>query len=263
MIVLQYFGRQLLSFLAYLGQLAHLCGEIAYSLFRGQRRWKQLSKQVVEIGFDSQPIVLVTGAFTGAILSAQSLYQFELLNMETGAGGLVAVAMLRELGPTITAMMLSGRVGSAMAAEIGTMKVTDQIEALRSMAIHPIDYLVSPRFVAMVVSVPLLIAESAALGMAASYMVGVFIFGVDKDYWNHQLDNYVDMADFIVALTKGCVFGIIIVIVSCHQGLRTKNGAVGVGLATTKAMVYSCLGVLILNFFLTLLLQHFFPVAVT
>jgi phospholipid/cholesterol/gamma-HCH transport system permease protein len=255
----QAIGRSALGFIDYLGQLGFLIQEIFISLTRGQRRWQQMWEQVAEIGARSQLVVCVTGAFTGAVLAAQTLFQFKLFGLETAAGGLVSVAMLRELGPSITGLMLAGRVGSAMAAEIGTMKVTEQVDALRSMAVHPIDYLVTPRILAMIISVPLLIAESAALGMIASYVVGVGVFKVEAAYWVDNMIKYVDLADVAIALIKGLSFGLLIVIISCHQGLKASNGAVGVGRGTTDAMVFSSLAILVVNFFLTLLMQIFFP----
>ena len=252
-------GRLVLDFLAYLGELAGLVGQIAESLAVGPKRWRQFINQIAEIGYRSQPVVIVTGAFTGAVLSAQSLFQFQLFNVESLAGALVSVAMLRELGPTITALMLAGRVGSAMAAEIGTMKVTEQLDALRSMAVLPVDFLVTPRLLAMIVSVPLLIAEAAAFGILASYLVGVHTFQVPAVYWNFNVERYTDDSDIIIAMVKGLSFGILIVIISCHQGLRASNGAVGVGRGTTNAMVYSSLAILIVNFFLSLLMQLIFP----
>lgn len=255
----QAIGRSALSFLNYLGELGFLIREIFISITRGQRRWKQMWEQVAEIGARSQIVVCVTGAFTGAVLAAQTLFQFKLFGLETATGGLVSVAMLRELGPSITGLMLAGRVGSAMAAEIGTMKVSEQIDALRSMAVHPIDYLVTPRVLAMVISIPLLIAESAGLGMIASYVVGVVVFKVEPAYWIDNMERYVELADVAIALIKGLCFGILIVIISCHQGLKASNGAVGVGRGTTDAMVYSSLAILIVNFFLTLLMQILFP----
>lgn len=257
--IFQATGRLALSFVNYLGQLGQLSGEIFSSLTKGQKRFRQMWAQVAEIGARSQVVVGVTGAFTGAVLAAQALFQFKLFGLESAAGGLVAIAMLRELGPTITALMLAGRVGSAMAAEIGTMKVTEQIDALRSMAVHPIDYLVTPRFLAMLISVPILIAESAALGILFSWIVGVGVFNVESAYWNDRIQTYIDFTDPTIALVKGLSFGVIIVIISCDQGLKAKNGAVGVGQGTTRAMVYSSLAILIVNFFLTLLMQIIFP----
>ena len=206
MTIFQAIGRVLLTFINYLGQLGLLTREIFFSLRKGQRRWGKMWEQVAEIGARSQIVVGVTGAFTGAVLAAQTLFQFKLFGLETAAGGLVSVAMLRELGPTITGLMMAGRVGSAMAAEIGTMKVTEQIDALRSMAVNPVDYLVTPRFLAMLISVPLLIAESAALGMVASYIVGVGVFHVEYSYWIDNMKNYVDLTDPTISLTKGLFF---------------------------------------------------------
>jgi len=257
--IFQATGHLVLSFINYLGELGLLVAEIFTSLTRGQKRWKQMWAQVAEIGARSQVVVCVTGAFTGAVLAAQTLFQFKLFGLETATGGLVSVAMLRELGPSITGLMLAGRVGSAMAAEIGTMKVTEQIDALRSMAVHPVDYLVTPRVLAMIISIPLLIAESAALGMIASYVVGVGVFKVESAYWIANMRTYVDLPDIIIAVTKGLAFGFLIVIISCDRGLKASNGAVGVGRGTTEAMVYSSLAILVVNFFLTLIMQIIFP----
>jgi phospholipid/cholesterol/gamma-HCH transport system permease protein len=179
--------------------------------------------------------------------------------METGAGALVSVAMLRELGPSITALMLAGRVGASMAAEIGTMKVTEQVDALRSMGVHPVDYLVTPRLIAMLLAMPLLIGESAALGILASVAVGTGPFNVNAAYWMNQMGKYTDLSDILIALIKGLVFGVLIVCISCHQGMKASDGAVGVGKSTTRAMVYSALAILIVNFFLTLLMNVIFP----
>ena len=252
-------GHLVLGLFSYLGELSGLVGQTCESILRGKKRWRQVLVQIAEIGYRSQPVVIVTGAFTGAVLAAQSLFQFALFNVESLGGALVSVAMLRELGPTITGLMLAGRVGSSMAAEIGTMKVTEQIDALRSMAVHPIDFLVTPRVIAMLISMPLLIAESAAFGILASYIVGVHAFHVPAVYWNANVVNYTDYTDISIAMIKGTVFGVLLVLISCHQGLRAKDGAVGVGRGTTQAMVYSSLAILIVNFFLSLLMQEFFP----
>ncbi len=257
-----FLGKATLSFFNYLGDLAMLVAEICISIRSSQPRWRQVWKQIAEIGARSQVVVCVTGAFTGAVLAAQTLFQFKLFRLETMGGSLVGVAMLRELGPTITGLMLAGRVGSAMAAEIGTMKVTEQIDALRSMAVHPVDFLVTPRMIAMIVSIPLLIAQSAALGIIASYIVGVGIFQVESAYWNYNVALYLDLSDISIAMIKGLAFGMLIVIISCDRGLKASNGAVGVGRGTTEAMVFSALAILVVNFFLTLLMQIIFPAQV-
>ena len=243
----------------YLGELVFLLGEIITSIFRGKFRGQQFLEQIAEIGFRSLPVVLITGGFTGAVLAAQSLFQFKLVNMETAGGGLVSASMFRELGPTITALMLAGRVGSSIAAEIGTMKVSEQIDALRSMSVHPIDYLVTPRFLAIIISSPILVISSCGFAILTSYIVGVNLFGIDAPYWNHHVQDFTGLDDMTIALCKGFCFGVLIVVISCHQGLKATNGAVGVGRGTTKAMVYSSLAILVINFFLSLLMQKIFP----
>lgn len=251
-------GRLFLAFLAYLGGLGGLARQVGESLVRGRPRWSAFFRQIIEIGHRSQPVVIITGAFTGAVLAAQSLFQLSALSMETTAAAVVSVAMLRELGPVITGLMLAGRVGASMAAEIGTMQVTEQVDALRSMDVHPVDYLVTPRILAMLVSMPLLIAESAAFGIVASVWVGLS-FNVSKPYWLDQMNRYTDLTDLTFAMTKGLTFGLLIVIISCDQGLRATRGAVGVGQGTTRAMVFSSLAILVFNFFLTMLLNLVFP----
>jgi len=253
-------GRPLLGLLDYLGELCILTGQIVESLLRGKKRWNLLIEQMVEIGFRSQPVVIITGAFVGAVLAAQGLFQLSGLKMESMGGALVSVGMLRELGPTLTGIMLAGRVGASMSAEIGTMKVTEQVDALRSMSVHPIDYLVTPRLTAMVISVPLLITEAAAFGIASSWLVGTQAFGVSEAWWTYHTTDHTELADIYIALIKGFVFGILIVLISCHQGLKASHGAVGVGKGTTRAMVFSSLAILICNFFLTMLLNIFFPI---
>jgi len=260
---LSYIGTPILNFLIYLGELCTLVVDVTKSLLIGRFRWNQLFKQIVEIGFKSQTVVIITGIFVGSVLTAQALFQMRQFKMETMGGALVGVGMLRELGPTITGLMLSGRVGAAMAAEIGTMKVSEQIDALRSMDVHPIDYLVTPRFIAMAISIPLLIAESVGFGILASIYIGTQIFHVPFGYWEFHLVEHTELIDIIISMIKGGAFGMIIVIISCHQGLKASNGAVGVGQGTTKAMVFSSLAILITNFFLTMLLNYFFPLSLT
>lgn len=252
-------GGAALALLGYLGQLVFLAQEVCISLVKGPIRWRQVIAQILEIGYRSQPVILVTGAFTGAVLTAQAMFQFQQVGMANAGGALVAVAMLRELGPSITALMLAGRIGSGMAAEIGTMQVTEQVDALRSMSVHPIDYLVTPRVIAILISAPLLISESVACGVVASYAVGVMGYDIPAAYWSTHISSYVDYTDIIVALVKGFAFALLIVVISCHQGLNASNGAVGVGRGTTRAMVYSSLAILIVNLLLTLILNMIFP----
>lgn len=255
----QRFGSLCLWFLGYLGQLVNLTRECLTALFKGKIRFRLVGSQIVSIGFGSQLVIIVTGAFTGAVFAAHSYVVFRQVGMETAVGITVSLAMCRELGPVLTGLMLAGRVGASMAAEIGTMKVTEQIDALRAMAVHPVDYLVLPRLLGMIVSVPLLIAESISFGLIASYIVGVRIFEINSAWFNSQLKTQTDLIDIVIGMSKGTVFGLLIVLVSCHQGLIVKHGAVDVGRGTTAAVVLSSLAILITNFFLSMLTNIFFP----
>ncbi len=222
-------------------------------------RWRLFFQQVVEVGFRSQLVVIVTGGFTGAVFAAQTYFQFHRIGMESAVGAVVSVSMFRELGPVLTGLMVAGRVGAAIAAEIGTMKVTEQIDALRALAVHPIDYLVVPRALALVVSMPILVAECCGLGTIAGYFVGTKVLGISEAYYVNTMIKFTGMRDIKMALTKGFAFGILVVFISCHQGLNAKEGAVGVGRAPTEAVVIGSLAILIVNFFLSFALNIFYP----
>ena len=252
-------GRTALSLLQYLGELASLAYETCVSIVVAPVRWRLVARQTVEVGWRSQMVVIVTGAFTGAVLAAQAYFQFSRLGMKSAVGSMVAVSMFRELAPVLTGLMVSGRVGAAVAAEIGTMKVTEQIDALRALGVHPTDYLVVPRVLALLVSMPLLVAECCAVSILAGYVLGVHVLGISGPYYVLNMMRYAGARDIKMAMTKGFVFGIVIVFIACHQGLNTKNGAVGVGRAPTEAVVIGSLAVLILNFFLTFALNMVFP----
>ncbi len=255
-------GRAVLAFMHYVGGVSMLAAETVAALFVSKIRWRLVLFQIVELGFRSQPVVAVTGAFTGAVFAAQTFFQFRNLGMESAVGALVSVSMCRELGPVLTGLMLAGRVGAAMSAEIGTMKVTEQIDALRALAVHPVDYLVLPRAIAMTIAVPLLVAECIGFGIAAGYFVAVEMLGVQGPYYIDNMIKYTKGRDPLVGSGKGFVFGLLIVFIACYQGLQAKNGAVGVGRATTESVVNGSLAILISNFFLTMFVNIFFPAGV-
>lgn len=252
-------GRIVLSLIQYLGELAALAYETGQSLVVSKLRVRLFVRQLFEVGWRSQLVVIVTGMFTGAVLTAQTYFQFSKLGMKSAVGSVVAVALFRELGPVLTGLMVAGRVGASIAAEIGTMKVTEQIDALRSLGVHPIDYLVVPRVLALLCSMPLLVAESIGLGIIASYTVGTRLLDISAPYYVSNMLRYAGPRDIKMALVKGFVFAVIIALVSCHQGLHTKQGAVGVGRAPTEAVVICSLAILIINFFLTFALNIIFP----
>ena len=257
--LIAHLGRTVLALLRYAGGVTLLAGETVRALFISPIRWSIIFRQIMEVGYRSQPVVMITGGFTGAVFAAQTFFQFRVLGMESAVGAVVSVSMCRELGPVLTGLMLAGRVGASMSAEIGTMKVTEQIDALRALAVHPVDYLVAPRALAMLFSVPLLAGECIGFGIGAGYFVAVVLLGVQGPYYIDNMIKYLYPKDVMMGLIKGFVFGVLIVFISCYEGLNTREGAVGVGRSTTQAVVTGSLAILISNFFLTMLLNIFFP----
>jgi phospholipid/cholesterol/gamma-HCH transport system permease protein len=252
-------GTPLLAFFQYLGEVVLLAADTFRSIFTHRLRWKLFLNQVVEIGLLSQLLVIITGGFTGAVFSAQAFFQFNNLGMGSAVGAVVSVSLCRELAPVLTALMVAGRVGAAMSAEIGTMKVTEQIDALRALAVYPIDYLVVPRALAMMLSMPLLVAECVAFGIVAGYFVAIYLLGVNGPYYVDNMVHWTRSRDIVMGMTKAFCFALLIVFISCHKGLTAREGAVGVGRATTEAVVNASLAVLIVNFFLTMALNIIFP----
>lgn len=244
--------RFVVDWLEGLGRLAILARESLASLFFVRLAWRDFLYQLYFIGIKSQAVVIITGAFTGMVLAANTYFQFHKVKMDTATLAVVSVSMCDELGPVLTALMVAGRVGAAMAAELGTMKVTEQIDALRTLATHPVDYLVVPRLLASLVSLPLLTIEAMAMGITSGYLVGVFLLGIDPAYLYHNMVTYTKGVDILIGLNKAFVFGGIIAIIGCYKGMTCGEGAEGVGRATTEAVVYASITILITNFFLTL-----------
>ena len=241
-----------------LGEVSLLLAETARS-FRHQRpSWRDFLHQLHFIGVKSQSVVITTGAATGMVLCAQTFLQFHKVKMDTATGAVVSIGMSSELGPVLAALMLTARVGAAMTAELGTMKVTEQIDALRALAAHPVDTLVVPRFLALLASAPLLTAESVVVGILSSWLVGVHLLGIDSAYYLVNMTRYTDAPDVLTGLIKSFVFAAIIAVVGCHMGLTCRGGAEGVGRATTEAVVAASISILVSNFFLTLFLSRLF-----
>jgi len=235
-----------------LGRLTLLTQESIASLFTLKVAWRDLLYQIYFVGVKSQSVVLITGAFTGMVLGAQTYFQFHKVKMDTATLAVVSVSMCSELGPVLTGLMVAGRVGAAIAAEIGTMRVTEQIDALRTLATHPVDYLVVPRLLALHLALPLLTA--IAVGIGSGYLVGVYLLGIDPTYSWYNMLKYTNTSDVVVGLIKAVIFGGIVALVGCYKGMYCGDGAEGVGRATTEAVVYSSITILISNFFLTLTL---------
>jgi phospholipid/cholesterol/gamma-HCH transport system permease protein len=190
-----FIGRSALSSLNYFGELAYLVRDTFLAVFQGKIRWRLVFQQIVQIGYRSQLVAGATGAFTGAVFAAQLYFQMHKFGMDSSVGSVTAIALLRELGPALGGIMVAGRCGAAIAAEIGTMKVTEQVDALRALGVHPIDYLVVPRTLAMMISMPLLIAEACALGILAANFVAINVLNIPEAGYMRNLVNWVDWDD--------------------------------------------------------------------
>ena len=247
-------NRRVQEMLAGLGQFTLLARDTFASLLRFRVKWSEVLFQIYFIGVKSQLVVLVTGAFTGMVLGAQTYFQFHKVKMDTATLAVVGVSLCDELGPVLTALMVAGRVGAAIAAELGTMRVTEQVDALRTLATHPVDYLVVPRVAAGHIALPILTIESICVGIGASYLVCVHLLGIDAAYLWYNLLHFTHDVDVVIAVTKAFIFGGIVALVGCYMGLNCGLGAEGVGRATTEAVVYASISILITNFFLTMLL---------
>lgn len=223
-------------------------------IFRPPLEIREIMKQMQEVGVRSFPVVVITAAFTGMVLALQSFTGFRRFGAETMVGTVVALSMTRELGPVLTGLMVSGRVGSAMAAELGTMRVTEQIDALYTLATNPIKYLIVPRFFAAIIMLPILVIFADIIGILGGYLVSVQILGTNPTLYFQRTWNFLELDDLYIGLLKAFFFGIIIATISCYQGFSTQGGAEGVGRATTQAVVFSSLTILISNYFITALL---------
>ncbi len=227
------------------------------SLFSRPRYWRDTLEQMDAIGVGSLTIVCLTGLFTGMVLTVQSSATLDAFGARTYVGRMVSLSMIRELGPVLTALMVAGRVGSGMAAELGSMAVTQQIDALRSLGTDPIRKLVVPRLIAGLVMLPALTVLSNAVGMIGGYLVASFTLRLATNLYWHSAMDAIGVHDLFMGLFKPFVFGYIIVAVGCYQGLTTTGGTRGVGAATTQSVVVASILVLASDYFLNVLILHF------
>jgi len=252
--VFGYIGSHFMRFLQESGRITMLFGQTIAFIFRPPFDVREPLSQMEEIGVRSIPVVVITAAFTGMVLALQSFTGFRRFNAETLVGTVVALSVTRELGPVLTGLMVSGRVGSAMAAELGTMRVTEQIDALHTLATNPVKYLIVPRFLASLIMFPILVVFADIIGIMGGYFVSVKILGTNPTIYIRRTWDYLELNDIYSGLLKACVFGMIMATISCYQGFYTEGGAEGVGRATTRAVVLSSLLILISNYFITALL---------
>lgn len=245
-------GYSVSGILATIGDFARMIGEVIWVSIKRPPQWVLIRNQLFDIGVMSLPVVAITGFSTGMVLAAQSFFQLSDKGLAGATGLMVSKAMLVELGPILTAFMVTGRVGAAMCAELGTMKVTEQVDAIRSMSVNPLQYLVAPRFIAGTFMMPLLTVFSSIMGILGGYLISVYFYKMPPTSYLDPLPEHITYFDFFSGMVKAFVFGIIIVTISCFRGMTTKGGAAGVGRATTNSVVICYSIILITNFLLTL-----------
>jgi phospholipid/cholesterol/gamma-HCH transport system permease protein len=215
---------------------------------------RELSRQMVKVGVQSVPVILLTTLFTGAVMALQTFTTLRRFHAESYVGSLVALSMVRELSAVLGGLVVAGRAGSAMGAELGTMRVTEQIDALEVMATDPIHYLVVPRVWATTIMLPLLVMLGNALGIYGGYLVSVVLMGANPVAYLDNTFQFMDLNDLFSGLIKAAVFGLLIAVIGCQKGFYTRGGAEGVGRSTTSAVVTASIAILISDFFLTKLL---------
>jgi phospholipid/cholesterol/gamma-HCH transport system permease protein len=249
--ILEGIGSILTRTLEELGRFVNLLFRTAAWAVRPPYDVAELVKQMVRVGVDSIPVVFLTGLFTGMVIALQTYTGFARFHAESFVGSVVALSITRELAPVLAALMVTGRVGSAMAAELGTMRVTEQIDALVALATEPVQYLVVPRVVAATIMMPLLVVMADAVGIGGGYVVAVDLLGANPVTYVHNSFQFLDMNDLSSGIIKAAFFGLIFSLIGCQKGYYTEGGAEGVGIATTRAVVAGSLAILIADFFLT------------
>ena len=243
---------EILLKLGALGRFVRFCGAaIAGAAYEPPRR-RVIMPLMMEIGLRSVGVVLATGAFVGMVLAVQIYNQLHKIGSETTAGPIINLSIVSELGPVLAAIILAGRVGGAMAAELGTMKVTEQLDALRTLGADPVNYLVTPRFISCLLLVPLLTIYSDAIGVFGGYMMSVKFYGIDEFFYWEQTKLFLERWDIFVGIAKSFFFGGAIGLICCYKGFQAEQGAEGVGRATTNAFVASFITILVGNFFMSL-----------
>lgn len=241
----------ILGIFAAVGAYITMIVEVVWVSLRRPPSWYLVRNQMYDIGVTSLPVVAVTGFSTGMVLAAQAIFQLSDYGLTGATGLMVTKAMLVELGPVLTAFMVTGRVGAAMCAELGTMQVTEQIDALRSMNVNPLRYLVAPRFIAGVSMLPILTIFSCMMGVVGGYILAVYHYRLPSQEFLDPLPLHIENFDLVLGLVKAVTFGIIIVTISCYRGMITTGGAKGVGRSTTSSVVICYSIILIVNFLLT------------
>ncbi len=255
---LETIGETCIQFLTESGAIATLYWRANVALFSKSLRIREVFNQMFKIGVASLPLVSLTSLFTGMVLALQSAYQLQNFGATQFTADLVSLSTVRELGPVLTALVVSGRVGASIAAEIGTMKVTEQVDALQSLAADPIDYLVVPRYLAAVLMLVVLTIYADVVGVLGGYAIAIFKLKISSYQYLHRAIDILQLKDVFSGLAKAFFFGMIISTVGCYYGFVAKGGAEGVGQATTKAVVTALISVIAFDCFFTALVQFAF-----
>ena len=244
-------GRVVLGFLGHIGRLTIFAGTAISHCVRPPLYPRLIGQQMIDIGYYSLPVVGLTAIFSGMVLALQSYTGFARFSAESAVANVVVLSVTRELGPVLAGLMVAGRIGASMAAEIGTMRVTEQIDALTTLSTNPFKYLVVPRLVAGVLMLPLLVLVADIIGVFGGYLVGVYKLGFNAGVYINSTVDFLEPLDVISGLVKASVFGFLIALMGCYNGYYSKGGAQGVGAATTNAVVSASILILTSNYLIT------------
>ncbi|MBG78175.1 MAG: ABC transporter permease [Alphaproteobacteria bacterium] len=244
-------GGILLGFCQKIGQILHFTGRALWHVITPPYFPAQFGRQLMDIGYYSLPVVGMTALFTGMVLALQSYTGFARFNAEGAIAGVVVLSMTRELAPVLAGLMVAGRVGASIAAEIGTMRVTEQIDALTTLSVNPFKYLIAPRIVAGAITLPILVLIGDLIGVYGGYVVAIYTLDFSANSYLAQSWDILEPIDVISGLAKAGVFGFVVALMGCYHGFNSQRGAQGVGAATTNAVVSSSILILIFNYLLT------------
>ncbi|MBI4353250.1 MAG: ABC transporter permease [Candidatus Omnitrophica bacterium] len=251
--ILERAGRTVIGSVQYAGGVFILFARTLFWMAISPLRPRQAFEQMVKIGVNSLPIATVTSFFIGVVIAFQSAYQMQKVGAKLYIPSLISISITREIGPVLTALVVAGRVGASIAAELGSMKVTEQIDALETLATNPVKYLVAPRFLALLVMLPLLTVYADAIGILGGYVVSVYKLGIPHALYMRMSFEPLVLKDIFTGLSKTLVFASIISVISCFEGMRVEGGAEGVGAATTRAVVTSFILIIVADAFFTVL----------
>jgi phospholipid/cholesterol/gamma-HCH transport system permease protein len=244
-------GRFFIAFLQQIGELTIFAARALSHCVRPPFYFRHILRQVLDIGFYSLPVVGLTALFTGMVLALQSYTGFARFSAEGAVATVVVLSVTRELGPVIAGLMVAGRIGASIAAEIGTMRVTEQIDALYTLSTNPMKYLVAPRIIAGIATLPVLVVVADIIGVFGGYIVGVYKLDFNAAVYLKQTFDFLEFMDVFSGLVKAAVFGFIVTLMGCYHGYRSDGGAQGVGRATTNAVVSASILILVFNYAIT------------